>query len=99
MDGFDITRLYTSTGTLTSYNDLINEINEGCGFIITRGRGGQDRLRMVNPDGTEVIALNNGNIPKLKNKNKYPICVLGECIHGKFDVSIFNIFKRDLINL
>jgi hypothetical protein len=23
----------------------------------------------------------------------YPICVLGECIHGKFDVSILNIFK------
>jgi hypothetical protein len=48
---------------------------------------------MVNPDGTELIALNNKNIPKLTNKNKYPICVLAECIHGKFDVSIFNIFK------
>lgn len=93
MDGFDITRLYTSIGTISSHNDLIDKINEGCGFIMTRGKGGQDRLRMVNLDGTEVIALSNKNIPKLVNKNKYPIVVLGECIHGKFDVSILNIFK------
>jgi hypothetical protein len=48
---------------------------------------------MVNLDGNEVIALSNSNIKNLKNKNMYPIVVLGECIHGKFDVSIFNIFK------
>ena len=93
MDGFEINRLYTSTGALTSKNDLINAINQGCGFIMTRGKGGQDRLRMVNIDGTEVIALSNRYIPKLRNKNMYPICVLGECIHGKFDVSILNILK------
>jgi hypothetical protein len=48
---------------------------------------------MVNLDGNEFIALNNKNIPKLKNRNMYPICVLGECIHCKIDVSIFNILK------
>jgi hypothetical protein len=93
MDGFEINRLFTSTGAITSTNDLINAVNQGCGFILTRGKGGQDRLRMVNLDGNEFIALNNKNIPKLKNRNMYPICVLGECIHCKIDVSIFNIFK------
>jgi hypothetical protein len=93
MGGFNINRLYTSTGALTSINDLVSDISQGCGFVITRGRGGQDRLRMVNSDGTEVIALDNQNIHKLRNKNMYPVVVLGECIHGKFDVSIFNIFK------
>lgn len=93
MDGFEINRLYTSTGALKSANDLINAINQGSGFVMTRGKGGQDRLRMVNLDGTEVLTLHNKYIPKLKNKNMYPICVLGECIHGKFDVSILNILK------
>jgi hypothetical protein len=93
MDNFDFKRLYTSTGTMKSSNDLIDAINQGCGFVLTRGKGGQDRLRMVNSDDTEIIALKNRDIPKLKNKNKYPIVVLGECIHGKIDVSIFNIMK------
>jgi len=39
MEGFEINRLYTSTGTMKSSNDLINAINQGCGFVITRGRG------------------------------------------------------------
>ena len=93
MDGFEINRMYTSNGALTSMDDLINVFNQGCGFVMTRGKGGQDRVRMVTIDGTEVVALNNLNIPKLKNKNMYPVVVLGECIHGKFDVSVLNIFK------
>lgn len=93
MDGFEINKLYTSTGKIKSSNDLIDAINQGCGFVITRGKGGQDRLRMVNPDSTEIIALQNKQIPRLKNKNMYPVVVLAECLHGKIDVSILNIFK------
>jgi len=48
---------------------------------------------MVNPDSTEIIVLQNKQIPRLKNKNMYPVVVLTECIHGKIDVSILNIFK------
>jgi len=93
MQDFKINRLYTSTGNLISSNDLIDAINKGCGFVITRGKGGQDRIRIVNPDSTEVIVLKNKQIPKLKNKNMYPVVLLAECIHGKIDVSILNIFK------
>lgn len=93
MEGFDINRLYTSTGTMSSSNDLIDAINQGCGFVITRGKGGQDRVRMVKSDSTEIIVLQNKQIPRLKNKNMYPIVVLAECIHGKIDVSTLNIFK------
>ena len=93
MDGFDVTKLYTSTGTLTSSDDLIDALSEGCGFFLTRGKGGTNRVRVNTIDGTEFIPLHNKYIPKLKNKDMYPICILGECLHGKFDVSILNIFK------
>ena len=93
MEGFEINRLYTSTGKIGSSNDLVDAINQGCGFVITRGKGGQDRVRMVKPDSTEIIVLQNKQISSLKNKNMYPIIVLAECIHAKIDVSILNIFK------
>ena len=93
MDGFEITKLYTSTGALSSPDEIINSINQGCGFLLTRGRGGTDRVRMVMPNGSEFIALNLDSISDLNNKDMYPICVLGECIHGKFDVGIINVIK------
>lgn len=86
MVGFNITRLYYSLGTLTSSADVISAINSGCGFLLTRGKGGTDRIRVPRTDGTEIIALQNDEIDKLTNKDKYPVMVLGECIHGKFDM-------------
>jgi len=93
MEGFEINRLYISTGNMASSNDFIDAINQGCGFLITRGKGGQDRVRLGKPDSTEIIVIQNKQTPKLKNKNMYPVVVLAECIHGKIDVSILNIFK------
>jgi hypothetical protein len=92
MDGFDIYKLYTSTGALTGPDDIINVVNQGCGFFFTRGRGGQDRIRMVNTDGLEFIAFQDDDISSLNNNGMYPICILNECIHGKFDVGIINYF-------
>lgn len=93
MTAFTIDKLYTSLGTLTGPDDIITAVNQGCGFLLTRGRGGTDRVRMVMPEGAEFIAFHNKNISKLTNANQYPVCVLGECIHGKFDVCIMNFLK------
>jgi hypothetical protein len=93
MDNFIIEKLYASTGDLTGSNDLINAINSGCGFLLTRGRGGTDRIRMVMPQGSEYIVFDLASVSKLSNNEMYPICVLGECIHGRFDVGIINIIK------
>jgi hypothetical protein len=93
MSNFEIIKLYTSNGRLTSPEDIVNEFNKGCGFFMTRGRGGTDRIRMVYPEGSEFIAFNIDYISNLNNKDMYPICVLGECIHGRFDVGILNILK------
>jgi hypothetical protein len=93
MSDFDIIKLYTSNGELTGPEDIVNELNKGCGFFMTRGRGGTDRIRMVYPEGAEFIAFNIDYISDLNNKDMYPICILGECIHGRFDVGIINIIK------
>lgn len=90
---FTIEKLYTSTGKLSGPDDIIGAINQGCGFLITRGRGGQDRIRMVMPEGSEFVAFQLKHISKLTNIEEYPICILGECIHGRFDVCILNLLK------
>ncbi|KYK22898.1 hypothetical protein AYK24_08250 [Thermoplasmatales archaeon SG8-52-4] len=86
MTDFNITKLYYSLGTLTSSAEVKNAINSGCGFLFTRAKGGTDRIRVPRSDGTEIIALHNDDVDKLTNKDKYPVMVLGECIHGKFDM-------------
>jgi hypothetical protein len=93
MDGFDIIKLFISNGEMTSSQDVIDAFNNGCGFFFTRAKGGQDRFRVVTPEGNEIIGLHNNDIIKMKNKDMYPVCILGECIHAKFDVTLFNFFK------
>jgi hypothetical protein len=93
MDDFQINTLYTSDGTLTGPEEVIAALNEGCGFFFTRAKGGTDRVRIVTSDETEFIILHNMHTSKLKNRNAYPICILGECFHGKFDVCILNFIK------
>jgi hypothetical protein len=93
MSDFNVVKLYTSTGDLSIPEDIVNEFNQGCGFFMTRGRGGTDRIRMVMPEGSEFVAFNIDYISDLSNAYMNPICILGECIHGRFDVGILNILK------
>jgi len=93
MDDFEKIKLYTSTGNLTGHEDVTNAINDGCGFLFSRAKGGQDRMRTNLPEGDEIIVMHNKYVSDYKNKGKYPICVLGECIHAKLDVAIANFFK------
>jgi len=91
LDGFEKIKLYASLGTSTE-EELIDSLTEGCGFVMTRCKGGSDRVRLPLLDGSELIILNNRNVPKFRNKNMYPILVLGQCWNAKFDVSLMNIF-------
>lgn len=93
MTDFTIQKLYTSTGAMSGPEDIITAVNQGCGFLLTRGKGGTDRIRMGLPEDSELIAFQNKDVSQLANKNQYPICVLGECIHAKFDVCLRNIFR------
>jgi len=93
MEGFEKIKLYTSTGNLTGPEDVTNAINNGCGFLFTRAKGGQDRMRVNLPEGEEIIVLHNKYVKKYKNKDMYPVFILGECIHAKIDVALLNIIK------
>jgi hypothetical protein len=93
MDDFEKIKLYTSTGTLTGPEDITKVINNGCGFLFTRAKGGQDRLRVNLPEGDELIVFHNKYVKNYNNKDMYPVCILGECIHAKFDVALLNYFK------
>ena len=105
MFGFDITKLYYSTGKLTCSKDVINAINNGCGFLFTRAKGGTDRIRVPQSDGAEIIALQNNDIDDLTNKDKYPIMILGECQHAQFGKAkgkiknSFDLFRQILTRL
>jgi hypothetical protein len=94
MDDFEKIKLYTSTGNLSGPEDVTNTINNGCGFLFTRGKGGQDRLRISLPEGEELIVFHNKYVKNYNNKDMYPVCILGECIHAKLDVALLNIFKN-----
>jgi hypothetical protein len=94
MNGFDILKLYSSTGALTGSTELKNAINNGCGFLFTRAKGGTDRIRVNFPEGAEFIALNNNDISDLTNKDKYPVIILGECQHGQFDIARMRVRNR-----
>jgi hypothetical protein len=93
MDDFEKIKLYTSTGNITGANELTNAINNGCGFLFTRGKGGQDRIRINFPEGDEFIVMNNKLVKSYNNKDMYPVCVLGECIHAKIDVALLNFLR------
>jgi hypothetical protein len=100
MENFEIMKLYTSTGDLTGSTEVINAINDGCGFLFTRAKGGTDRIRVNTPDGTELIVMHNDNILELTNKDKYPVMILGECQHGQFGLEkkkVRNIWENPFI--
>jgi hypothetical protein len=93
MDGFEKIRLYASSDNLTGHAEITEAINNGCGFLITRGKGGQDRVRTSLPEGEEIIVMHNKYVKDYKNEGMYPVCILGECIHAKLDVAILNFLK------
>jgi hypothetical protein len=93
MQDFSPVKLYISEGTITGIKELIDALKNGCGFFMTRGRGGTDRIRLSNSENEEIIILHNKNIVQLSHKDMYPICVLDECWHGKFDVGLSNIVR------
>ncbi|UCF11729.1 MAG: hypothetical protein JSW06_06670 [Thermoplasmatales archaeon] len=93
MIGFDITKLYCSYGTLTGHAELLDAMNQGCGFVLYEGHGLQNRIETFDPNGNPVEPFHNKYIPFLRNKGQYPICVFGCCVTAKFDVSILNIFN------
>jgi len=65
MVGFDATKLYCSDETLTGHTELLNAINQGCGFVLYEGHGLQNRIETFDPLGNPVEPFHNKYIPCL----------------------------------
>ncbi|MEA2054343.1 MAG: C25 family cysteine peptidase, partial [Candidatus Thermoplasmatota archaeon] len=96
-NGFDITTLFTSDGTLgtlTGANDIIDAISQGCGFLNFEGHGNPMSWANHPPhDGDTWIGIDVTQFNKFSNEDMYPICMVGGCHNSQFNVSLLNLMK------
>ncbi|MFH2002704.1 MAG: C25 family cysteine peptidase [Planctomycetota bacterium] len=96
MTGFDITRMYISNGNLTGPSNVISEVNQGYGLVMTRGRGVPYKVRVPQTSGEEIIIFHNDYLSRFTNKTEHPVCVLGQCFNAKFDLSRSNLIGPNI---
>jgi hypothetical protein len=95
MEGFDPVKCWTSDGSFTGPDDVINAISGGCGFLFFDGHGNPMSWSTHPPDN-ESIWINGLQVKDMKsltNGQQLPVCVCGGCHNGQFNVSLFNILK------
>ncbi|MCD6447985.1 MAG: peptidase C25 [Thermoplasmata archaeon] len=94
MEGFEGVKLWTSLGTLTGPEDIINAISEGCGFLDFEGHGNPMSWATHPPhDENTWIGIDVTQFYKFSNKGMYPVCMIGGCHNSQFNVSVFNLAK------
>ncbi|HHF56332.1 MAG TPA: peptidase C25, partial [Thermoplasmatales archaeon] len=95
MDGFEGIKIWTSLGTLTGPEDVINAVNEGCGFLFFDGHGNPMNWATHPPHDEEtwIDGLGVEDMSKLANNGMYPVCVVGGCHNCQFNVSVFNLLR------
>ncbi len=94
MPGFSNTSLFTSDGSFTKPSDVINAIDQGCGFLFFDGHASPMVWSSHPPNNyTWIDGLTLSDMTHLKNKNMLPVCVVGGCHNLQFDVNLFNLFK------
>ena len=90
--GFEVEKLWTSTGTFNSYEDVVRAFNEGPGFIHFAGHGSPIVWGNFLPDAeTEeefVLGFSIFDIWKYSNGYHLPIVVIGGCHNAQFNVSL-----------
>jgi hypothetical protein len=95
MPGFNPITLWTSDGTFTGKDDVIQAINQGCGFLFFDGHGNPMNWATHPPSDHEtwIDGLGVRDMPQLTNDNMYPVCVVGGCHNSQFNVSVLNALK------
>jgi hypothetical protein len=99
MNDFNPVRMYLSENGFSGPQDVINALNPGCGFVYFVGHGNPRSWGNHPPDSEEFVdGLQNQDMNKLNNKDRYPVCVVSGCHNNQFDVSLLHIltgFKED----
>ena len=94
MSQFTPVKIWTSLGNLTTKN-IQDQIGQGCGFVFFAGHGSPNMWATHNNgdpwNWTEGFSLT--NMVTLRNKNKYPILLVGGCHNSRLDVSLRDIIR------
>jgi hypothetical protein len=88
MNDFTGIRLWMSLGNLTT-DSIMKEVNKGCGFLYFSGHG-NPRSWATHLMGDYVNwtgKFQNKDMYKLKNKNMYPVMIVGGCHNSEVDVT------------
>ncbi|MBS3749780.1 MAG: hypothetical protein KGY67_08815, partial [Candidatus Thermoplasmatota archaeon] len=95
MTDYDQSHLWTSDETLTGVRDIISAFNDGLGFVYFDGHANPFRWSTHPPgDGsTWIKGLSLITMSLLRNKDEYPIVVVGGCHNLQFDVHFQKIFE------
>lgn len=95
MTEFNPTKLFTSDGTFTGEDVVIDTFSNGFGFVYFVGHGSPMSWGNNAPNGTEYVrGLRTKTMHRLRNGDKLPICVVSGCHNSQFDVSIFRYFNK-----
>lgn len=88
MKDFSSIRLWSSLGTLSSFN-IITSINKGCGFVYFSGHGSSS-VWLTHPynSSKQIGRISNIMMSLLFNGRKLPVCIVGGCHNSQFDKRI-----------
>jgi len=99
MTGFEATRLFASNRytdpefTPLSQN-IIREINQGCGFLLFDGHGGPSWWNTFWPGEFDSLIEKGGlsiaQFFQLQNGGKLPVCIIGGCHNNLLNVSFLS---------
>jgi hypothetical protein len=97
--GFEPRRLFASNQYINPQftpvsENIIREINQGCGFLFFDGHGGPSWWNTYWP-GTFDSLIQNGGLStsqfyQIRNGKKLPICIIGGCHNNLLNVSFFS---------
>jgi hypothetical protein len=88
MSDFTVIKLWMSLGNLTT-NSILKQVDKGCGFLYFSGHGNpRSWATHLNGDYTNWTGkFQNKDMYQLKNKNMYPIMIVGGCHNSEVDVT------------
>jgi hypothetical protein len=101
MSDFTPIEIYATEEDKILVRDINKALNKGAGFAYFSGHGGASSWGIHYPPDASGWAPSLGKLGMinfyyniymkfLRNKNKYPVTVVGGCYNGKFDVTLFS---------
>jgi hypothetical protein len=92
--GVVLTMLTPDDDSLSEGQDIIDAISEGCGFLDFEGHGNPMSWATHPYQNEDVwIGIDESQFIMFKNKDMYPICMIGGCSNSKFNISLLNLLK------